>query len=111
LHWLRRKRKLDQYALLEWSINDTLQLHRLAHEELGYGNWRNCADAVPLTEKGELLAMVDLDDMNHPKLLARIQTKTYISLGDSDKAGEVQTHDIGEEIQEIQVKSRTPSPN
>ncbi|KAL1651891.1 hypothetical protein SLS58_000014 [Diplodia intermedia] len=63
--------RLDSYARLEWCANETLQLQRLAHEELGMGTWSKCDGDVPVTEKGERLAMLDLTDSKHPRLKAR----------------------------------------
>lgn len=61
----------NAYARLEWSANETLQLQRLAHEELGVGPWEACDGAVPVTaRKGERLAVLDLEDWTHPRLKA-----------------------------------------
>ncbi|KAF4543485.1 Cytochrome p450 protein [Lasiodiplodia theobromae] len=61
----------NAYARLEWSANETLQLQRLAHEELGVGPWEACDSAVPVTtRKGERLGVLDLEDWTHPRLKA-----------------------------------------
>ncbi|KKY13326.1 hypothetical protein UCDDS831_g09109 [Diplodia seriata] len=39
--FVQRRCRLDSYARLEWCANETLQLQRLAHEELGMGTWSN----------------------------------------------------------------------
>lgn len=52
---------------LEWAINDTLQLQRLAHEELGCGTW--IAEGFPITAPGEKLAVLDVSDPAQPKLV------------------------------------------
>jgi hypothetical protein len=39
---LHRRRKYKPYAYLEWVSNSSLQLHRLAHEEVGPNPWSNC---------------------------------------------------------------------
>ncbi|KAF2142266.1 uncharacterized protein K452DRAFT_333074 [Aplosporella prunicola CBS 121167] len=59
--WIQHRRNLDVYARLEWTMNGTLQLQRLAHEELGL---------VPVTEKCERLGVMDLKEKSHPKLKA-----------------------------------------
>ncbi|KAI1743972.1 hypothetical protein F4680DRAFT_470466 [Xylaria scruposa] len=56
------------YAHLEWTTNATLQLQRLAHEELGFGTWSKGTDEVPATKEGELLACLDLTNPIHPVL-------------------------------------------
>jgi hypothetical protein len=57
-----------EYELLEWSTNGTLQLQRLAHEQLGSGTWSNFNETVPITGSGELLAALDTSDTSHPRL-------------------------------------------
>ncbi|KAB2568954.1 hypothetical protein DBV05_g12364 [Lasiodiplodia theobromae] len=66
----KRWRSLDKYSRLEWCINETLQLQRLAHEELGLGVWQRGVEAVPITEVGARLGMLDLTDLEHPRLKA-----------------------------------------
>ncbi|KAF2140831.1 uncharacterized protein K452DRAFT_206604, partial [Aplosporella prunicola CBS 121167] len=65
---LHKRYHLKGYALLEWCTNDTLQLQRLAHEELGFGTWSYTTDAIPVPKCGEPLAVLDLKDPKHPKL-------------------------------------------
>lgn len=68
--WIDKRRKLHRHSRLEWVTNDILQLQRLAHEELGIGPWQGCANIhdVPTTEKGQLLAILDIRDPMHPRL-------------------------------------------
>ncbi|KAI0449692.1 hypothetical protein F5B21DRAFT_517984 [Xylaria acuta] len=47
-----------KYAHLEWTTNATLQLQRLAHEELGFSTWSRGTDEVPATKEGELLGLL-----------------------------------------------------
>ncbi|KAB2571216.1 hypothetical protein DBV05_g10111 [Lasiodiplodia theobromae] len=68
--WIQRRRNLDVYARLEWTMNETFQLQRLAHEELGVGTWVRCNTDVPVTERLERLGVVGLSDRTHPKLVA-----------------------------------------
>lgn len=68
--WMQRRRNYDAYASLEWAMNETLQLQRMAHEEVGMGSWRNCNKDVPITERRDRLAMLDLGDLEHPRLKA-----------------------------------------
>ncbi|KAI1733495.1 hypothetical protein F4680DRAFT_463789 [Xylaria scruposa] len=57
------------YANLEWATNTTLQLHRLANEEMFGGlEWSHCVDAIPTTQAGACLASLDISDTKHPKL-------------------------------------------
>lgn len=68
--WLER-RGILKASTAEWFSNDTLQLQRMAHEELGVGHWQNCIGprAVPVTESGELLGVFGGEDAKHPKLV------------------------------------------
>lgn len=68
--WIQHRRNLDIYARLEWTMNETLQLQRLAHEELGLGSWRRCDTEVPITERLERLGVIDLSEKTHPRLKA-----------------------------------------
>lgn len=65
----RRKHPRHTYSRLEWHATSTLQLQRLAHEELGIGAWERCTNEVPVTEYGELLGLLDLSDESHPRLM------------------------------------------
>ncbi|KAL1623516.1 hypothetical protein SLS54_004506 [Diplodia seriata] len=73
--YLQRRFRRDTYARLEWATNDTLQLQRLANEELGIGVWTGCCDAVPVTTNAsEHLAVLDASDPDHPRLKAPVRT-------------------------------------
>lgn len=62
------KKGYRQYAHLEWTTNEVLQLQRLAHEELGLGTWTGCVDTVPTTKGGENIASLDITNIHHPVL-------------------------------------------
>lgn len=53
---------------MEWTTNETLQLQRLAHEEIGFGNWSRTTSSIPIIETGDILAILDISDPDHPKL-------------------------------------------
>ena len=76
--WLSKYTSHGTYKLLEWTANDTLQLQRLAHEELGLGTWSSTATCYPITMPGEHLATIDISDPKHPKLKTSI-TKSETS--------------------------------
>jgi hypothetical protein len=56
------------YAQLEWQANSTLQLQRMAHEQLGLGIWSRTSESIPVTEHRELLGVFDTTDPEHPRL-------------------------------------------
>ncbi|KAI8954984.1 hypothetical protein F4801DRAFT_530677 [Xylaria longipes] len=67
--FLQRYAKLHPYSRLEWVSNGTLQLQRLAHEELGFGEWTGADETVPTTASHTQLARLDISDLRHPRLL------------------------------------------
>lgn len=81
--WLWRYRRNEQYGRLEWCLNGTLQLQRLAHEELGPGTWTDCDTEVPITDARETLATLDLADLKHPKLAPLTQVVAMVNVNAS----------------------------
>ncbi|KAF2745591.1 hypothetical protein M011DRAFT_478755 [Sporormia fimetaria CBS 119925] len=71
IHSSRLGVKRYKYQRLEWCVNGTLQLQRLAHEELGYGKWSKCDDHVPLEDDDSPLAVLNLKNVKHPRLSGR----------------------------------------
>ena len=88
------RHKIVNTTSMEWFGNSTLQLQRMAHEELGLGDWEGCGGkAVPVTRKGELLGVFAMDP-KHIKLvnLSQIAQETESatkpdSLRDQEGAG------------------------
>ncbi|KAI0185775.1 hypothetical protein EV127DRAFT_473165 [Xylaria flabelliformis] len=69
---LQKHRNYKTYANLEWATNTTLQLHRLANEEMFGGlEWSHCVDAIPTTQAGACLASLNISDTKHPILAKR----------------------------------------
>lgn len=54
-NFLYRRKKIAEYARLEWATTDSLQLQRAAYQGIGSGTWTGCLDVVPMTESGELM--------------------------------------------------------
>lgn len=75
---LHRKRGFRRYAHLEWMSNSTLQLQRLAHEELGLGTWSDGIKEIPTTQPGEVIGCLDITDSQHPVL------RRVVAAGDSN---------------------------
>jgi len=67
--WLKKRTQKDVYGILEWKTNSTLQMQRLAHEQLGFGTWTKTSEAAPVTERGELLSTIHAEDPAHPVLM------------------------------------------
>ncbi|KAL9615740.1 MAG: hypothetical protein Q9160_009297 [Pyrenula sp. 1 TL-2023] len=68
VRFLQKWRKSSIYPRLEWITNESLQLQRLAHEELGAGTWSGGTKIIPTTAKGECLAVLDVSNKKHPCL-------------------------------------------
>ncbi|KAK3380685.1 hypothetical protein B0T24DRAFT_676352 [Lasiosphaeria ovina] len=71
----RRKGAAASPARLEWAPNDTLQLQRLAHEQLGVGPWKGAVDAVPVVvgqTGGASMGVLDMTDARPPRLRAPV---------------------------------------
>ncbi|KAL9106008.1 MAG: hypothetical protein Q9227_008916 [Pyrenula ochraceoflavens] len=78
---------------LEWFTNSVLQMQRLAHEELGLGTWKGCGgtSSVPVTRKGELLAVLDISDLEHPILKIAEEKDVESKLGVEASTQEIRT--------------------
>ncbi|KAI0019667.1 hypothetical protein F4780DRAFT_745194 [Xylariomycetidae sp. FL0641] len=83
------RRGYKQYAYLEWTTNSTLQLQRLAHEELGLGTWSGCTEAIPVTDGAALLGCLDITDPAHPVITSidSLQDLGEAPNSSSDRAG------------------------
>ncbi|KAI3326299.1 hypothetical protein HD806DRAFT_552583 [Xylariaceae sp. AK1471] len=66
---IQRRWKKGGHRRLEWITNGTLQLQRLVHEELGIGEWEDCDAMIPVTRQLDDLALLDLTDEKHPRLM------------------------------------------
>ncbi|OTA99476.1 hypothetical protein M426DRAFT_255537 [Hypoxylon sp. CI-4A] len=82
---VQRRWKLNPYRRLEWVTNNTLQLQRLAQEELGLGEWSRCDESIPLVTNDVHLAHLDVSDEKHPVL--QVPNKIVTSVVDHNGAG------------------------
>ena len=64
----RIQQRQNSFGSLEWIVNDTLQLQRLAHEAVGAGIWQDTDGDFPTTAQCELLAELDVTNPTHLKL-------------------------------------------
>ncbi len=79
-----RAPKPKPHSLLEWRTNEILQLQRLAHEAVGFGTWSKTTSAIPVTDKGELLARLDVNPQGHPRLVRALPLSHFDSVGKED---------------------------
>ncbi|KAI0389429.1 hypothetical protein F5Y17DRAFT_472956 [Xylariaceae sp. FL0594] len=71
--WTYKKRGRKAYQHLEWTSNGTLQLHRMAHEEMGWGTWSGCTELIPTTANQDILGRLDITDPSRPGIVASAQ--------------------------------------
>lgn len=57
---LYRKHRYREYAYLEWTTTETLQLQRIGFQGMGSGTWLGCTQAIPRTATGETLGNLPL---------------------------------------------------
>lgn len=101
--FLHRKKGCLRYAHLEWVSNSTLQLQRLAHEELGIGTWSDCSKEIPITKPGEILGCLDMMNAQHP-VLRRVDVEEDDDLQDDSSEDTV----TGQDIQSTMAMSMPP---
>ncbi|KAF1991805.1 hypothetical protein K402DRAFT_321910, partial [Aulographum hederae CBS 113979] len=76
------------YALLEWSVNETFQLHRATHENIGSGTWKTTFKGVPVTHGRERLDALDVSDPQRPRLKSAPCTWETLAPGGGGGSGE-----------------------
>ena len=89
LRCLHKRRKYRQYQYLEWRTNGALQLHRLAQDELGYGKWSGCTDSVPITRPQDMLADLDITELEYPRLNREVPVGEEVKPESNSSAAEV----------------------
>ncbi|KAH8896526.1 hypothetical protein GQ53DRAFT_819611 [Thozetella sp. PMI_491] len=72
-NFILKRFKTHAYSRLEWYSTGTLQLQRLAHEELGIGTWSACDSLIPIMHQDTILGVLDIKDTSHPVLRAATQ--------------------------------------
>ena len=66
--FIRTKLHWKSYKSLQWNLDHTWQLQRLAYEEAGQGHWMGGAASVPVTTKGDKIGVPRDVDPTHPRL-------------------------------------------
>ncbi|KAK8132103.1 hypothetical protein PG999_000276 [Apiospora kogelbergensis] len=72
LRLLQKRERYSKYAYLEGEGDTSIQLHRVAQDQLGHGNWSRCDETIPTTDLDDLLAPFDISDPKHPMLARSI---------------------------------------
>lgn len=102
LRFLQKRDWYNKYAYFEWEGNTAIQLHRLVHDQLGYGDWIRCDETIPVTNIDDRLAPFDVSDTSHPMLVSK-PDKT----APGDTKPESASHGLSEEdiAQEISLEN------
>lgn len=86
--YLRWKLQYNDYKRMQWGLDGMFQLHRLAYEAAGQGAWTGGTDAIPITQRGDLLGMPEFHaDSKHPTLQMREQREYPIQYSDQTTPG------------------------
>ena len=88
VEYLQRQHRTSNHKRLAWATDNFLQLQRLAHEEVGFGDWDGYVDRVPVTSQRQNLAVLDLQQPEHPGLQKRQHSTSHeqvtLSVTESD---------------------------
>lgn len=90
-------------AHAEWKAGSTLQLQRIAHQNLGLGTWKRTDEAVPVTAKGDTLGIFDVSNPNHARLVkpqVGIELDRVNTDADTGYLGNIQPHGAGDDNRE-----------
>ncbi|KAK6083884.1 hypothetical protein SCUP515_01580 [Seiridium cupressi] len=109
LSCLHDRRKYKSYAHLEWVSHRSLQLHRLAHEELGGEKWSNCTSEVPTTDLDVPLASLDITNSRHP-MINRPNPEKMISRKPTSSSETLQNLAPQESLYPEMVRLTPPDP-
>ena len=88
--FIRRKYHRKEFKSLQWTLDEKLQLQRLAYEEAGQGEWTGCADPVPVTKKYDKIGVPKDVDEKHPRL-SHTSGQPEKKDGDSVDSGETES--------------------
>ena len=66
--YIQHEKNPNEYHRLVWKSDGLLQVQRMAYEEAGFGTWERCTNATPVTAQSQVLATLDVDNPEHPRL-------------------------------------------
>ena len=87
--FIRRKIDWKKYKSLQWTLDEKLQLQRLAYEEAGQGRWYACTGSVPVMNKDDRIGVPEHVDEMHPRLSQRSGQPEQV-VGASDDMAEAE---------------------
>lgn len=101
------KKHYNQHAHLEWIIQGNLQLQRLAHEAIGFGDWSKCTNTVPTTPANEPLGYLDTTDSEHPILQKHTSSNPAQSVHQPIESGSIELGSMSNNTQTADPHDRT----
>ena len=84
--YIRRRLEWKKYKSLQWTLDEKLQLQRLAYEEAGQGHWDGCAGSVPVMKKDDRIGVPKHVDAVHPRLSQRSDQSEQVVAASDDMA-------------------------
>lgn len=108
---LWRRWRYKEYAFLEWTANETLQLQRAAFQGIDSGTWAGFTDAIPTTRKGEVLADLTLS-YREPRGDEKLQrdSESALERGGVPDHGEAAPRRRGRPVLTMQECAKTCEP-
>jgi len=119
----KKKKKSESYGWLAWTLDEKLQLHRMAQQSSKWGHeWINQLESVPLTQKLPLesgkkveeplgLYQVDFGIGEKAEPQAFIEHETALEAGEVERLTVVAADDAGTGSQVRLVQLKVPSPS
>ena len=84
--FIRRKLDWKKYKSLQWTLDEKLQLQRLAYEEAGQGRWYGCTGSVPVMKQDDRIGVPKHVDEMHPRLSQRSGQPEQVVAASDDMA-------------------------
>lgn len=107
--YVRWKLQSNDYKRIQWGLDGMFQLHRLAYEAAGQGTWTGGADAIPVTQRGDLMGVPEFHaDSRHPTLYMREQREYPAQFSDQTTPGQLSDQSPGYGGQKLPFFSTTP---
>ena len=84
--FIRRQLDWKKYKSLQWTLDEKLQLQRLAYEEAGQGHWDGCSGSVPVMKKDDRIGVPKHVNDLHPRLSQRSDQSEQVVAASDDMA-------------------------
>ena len=92
-------------GLAEWRAGSTLQLQRVAHQNLGLGTWKRTDETIPVTLGNDILGVYDASNPKHALL---VKSRSVVH---PNKASVDDSNDVADENSSVHSHTRTSYGN